>query len=550
MSKPIFTFIALILLCTLSYHGGASESIHVNISANSKPNHSSIAVASIGEEITNSMNKGHTAIYTKWSPDGKHLLLTVIDTKNVYMQKYYYYIADIENRTYEKIDLGIKENEHHFLSMPQWTPRGLKIYFSINKREQGTTSNRVLICNPDLTEMKALGSTDDINVSESIDTLDNNDHSYNYVQFSPDGNRISYKLFRDGSWENYWIEDLEGTKPISIKDLAVSHYEWYNNTHILFLTSNGRLLLLCNDTIVYEICSNDQPYVFFSISPDKTKIELFSESGEHSLLNMNKNTIVQIPAKEHGIWQANGSDLLTNEDGDLYLYEGDTSIRRLLYTGNAEWQSWFPDGKKILFIEAGKQLFSIDRDGSDLFHITDIGIMNEHLWELKKIDGYEKISISPNGEYIAFSSALDESGKLIESEPSIDAIKTYVATPVFLINADATGLIQITPAIKSRHYFIDEWSPCANMLTVKYSQYSDNAHNVPVICSLDASDIASGWKNLGSSELFERQELSNSETNEENELSRPIPGFRSSGMFMVLIVVTCCLYILQKRRRM
>lgn len=88
----------------------------------------------------------------------------------------------------------------------------------------------------------------------------------------------------------------------------------------------------------------------------------------------------RILTKEY--WQPNGSCLLVNQNGNLYLVEGNENKKSLLYKGNASEPQWVPDGKKILFVEGKNKLYSINVDGTNLTFITSFGLTSSYFWDL------------------------------------------------------------------------------------------------------------------------------------------------------------------------
>lgn len=543
---------------------------------------------STSENITNISNtnsiKLNTLMHTDggfsifsptWSADGKYLLFGSFKPISMAQSVNKHYLLDIENRTYGEIDYGITEKESNYISPSLgWVPCNHKIYFSVSKNGgPGEYGGNIVICNPDSTDMRALDSPNTTTLSDIISRLGKGITYYD-LSFSPNCSKVSFS-YEDpkNPFGNIWIENLDGTGALELQANAY-RLVWSNSTTVMFQTIEGNIIITdCNGKNIRSLTSPNkgEEYLLLSMSPDRKKITTCSKSDDDEyqfyvsnidgsgLLNINSSYLeffgsgpVQL---EFGIWQPNGSTMLLNENGNLYVLEGSDNKRRLLYDGNATQPQWFPDGNKVLFIENENQIYSIDLDGTNLLHITNIGLTTHYIWDTYDIN---EVSISPSGKTIAFTSALGEDGKFIGHEPSIESRK-FIRAPLFTINSDGTNLTQITPAVKGRHDFIGQWSPDSKMLTASTIQFvnDETIFGNFYLVSLDNKNLADGWKEMPVSSITEKDTLvrlnKSSQASVKNiedkegsteQNSHQSPSFRCTDLFVSLI----CVYLLKWRK--
>ncbi len=213
-------------------------------------------------------------------------------------------------------------------------------------------------------------------------------------------------------------------------------------------------------------------------------------------------------------WQPNGSLLLVNQKGSLYIVEGGENNKRLLYKGNATKPQWFPDGKKILFVENKNKLYSIDVNGTNLTYITNFGLTTSYFWDLfwGPLDKAKQFSISMSGNTIAFTSALyPDTGKIIENEPD-PSTRQNVAAPLFVINSDGSNLTQVTPTIKGKYDISKEWSPNGKQFTVESVKFSRirilDGGGISLV-ETDARNFSPVWKNVPVKKILMSEEPTN-----------------------------------------
>jgi Tol biopolymer transport system component len=496
----------------------------------------------------------------EWSPDGNYLLLGLSKPVSMFDSLHKHYLIDVENKTYGQIDYGITEEESKYISNPNWFPSGDRIYFSLSKHGDGSD---VVICNPDGTGLRALGSPEIKTLSKTINATGNRTFYRNLIA-SPDYSKIAYEYEDPEHYiGNLRIENIDGTNPSELY-VDVRTPFWLNSTEILFV-SNGKLIVVdVNGNIISELSpeDKDKKYYLISVSPDKQKMAVYLRSEDDKRQNYvcnidgsNSLFISELydwgsDTKDFCAWQPNGSLALINDDGNLFLIEGKENRKSLLYEGNVTTYQWFPDGKKVLFVENEKQMYSIDINGTNLSYITDIGLTFHYFWEQ-----YEEISISPSGDTIAFTSGLYSDGESIDSGKA-----KRIAAPLFVINSDGTNLTQLTSAINGIHAYPNEWDSDGKMLTANYLQLSDrgNGDTSPFLFSLDGDNLTGGWQELPVSQIYsrvnstgynksvhvsEKSVLNNTSAGPEETKNKQSPSFR----IVDLLFAVMCLYLLKKR---
>ncbi len=510
----------------------------------------------------------------EWSSDGRYLIFGSFNQISMAQSINKHYLLDFQNRTFGEIDYGITEEESNYMSPEiSWIPGNNKTYFSVSKRGgRGEFGGNSVICNPDGTDIRSISSSDNTTLSDVISHLEN-EITYGDLTFSPDYKKVSF-IYTDSEnyFGNIWIENLDGTEAFELQANA-NTLMWCNSTVVICQLQNGSIIVKDingNNARTLTSPNKGEECGLSSISPDRKKIVTGSRSeNDDEYQPYLSNTDGSEPLKidqsnleffdevqlEFGIWQPNGSDMLLNENGNLYVLEGNDNKKRLLYEGNATHPQWFPDGNKILFIENENQMYSIDLDGTNLLHITDIGLTTHYIWETYE---FKQASISPSGKTIAFTSAISEDGKIIDHEPSIESRK-FIEAPLFTINSDGTNLTQITPAIKGKHDFVEGWSPDSKILTASTTHFKNDEtiFGSSYLISLDGTNLIDGWKEMPVSKILGNEnevQLNNSipasvkdidnKDKAKDQNTPQSPAFHLTDLF----VCTICICLLKRRK--
>lgn len=508
------------------------------------------------------VEEGFGAISPKWTPNGKYLLVSCSKSISMFEAINKHYLIDVENNTFGEIDYGITEDESKYVSSGiRWVPSGDKIYFAASKRGgPGKYGGTIVICNLDGTDLRAIGSSNITTLSRVIENLGEG-RMYRNLKFSPDCNKVAFE-YEDP--ENFlgdlWIENIDGTKSFELQAKS-DDLIWYDSTTVFFSTRNGYVMVTDDNGNSIQGLGPDnknEKYGWFTLSPDKQKMTLHSRSEENEYYNYISNIDgSNLIESEIGSWQPNGSLMLLNQNGSLFILEGKQHNKRLLYEGDITQPKWFPDGNKILFIENENKIYSIDVDGTNLSYITDIGLTSHHIWIAYE---WEQISISPSGDMIVFTSALSQTGELIDREPSIEELD-YIAAPLFMINSDGTNLTQLIPSLKGKHDFFDGWSPDGNMFTASFIQFSKDGtdHGGTYLFFLDGTNFTDGWKEMPVSQIIGNDNLvqvnSTSQFNDNPVLDEPTSNEtenKQSPSFLSLQFISCLIgvWLLQKRQRL
>lgn len=486
------------------------------------------------------LEKGVVTTSTSWNPDGRYLLVTsskwVPPSKNIVK----HYLLDTKSHTFGEIGYGINESDTDGILSAKWVPSGDKIYFGVSKSERTNSGYCFVICNPDGTNLKCIG-TNYTDLSSILENIGNIGFQRN-LDWSPDFSKIMFE------WENpenhstkVYIASRNGTNVHEISSATHPQPVWYDSDKISITTDEGTVDLIneSGDLIqTFQPEDKDEKYWDFSLSPDRKKILLVSGlpgsfdlqtylsntdgSGLKEPVSYYDGTEQRILTKEY--WQPNGSLLLVNQNGNLYIVEGDENDKRLLYEGNASEPQWFPDGKKISFVEDKNKLYSIDVDGTNLTFITSFGLTSSYFWDLfwDPLDKAKQFSISPSGDVIVFTSALyPDTGKIIENEPGPSKCQN-IAAPLFVVNSDGSNLTQITPTIKGRHYIFREWSPNGEQFTIGsilFSSDNDWDYKENSLVELNATNSSSIWKNMPVKEIMGSEESSTVDKVQSNKSS-------------------------------
>ncbi len=557
MLRNVFITVILLLLFTTNV-----------TSANLTSQDSNISVTSL-DKILNTED-GFAISSTVWSPDGQYLLVTCSKSISRSNSVHKHYLLDTNSHTFGEIDYGIKEFSSYSVPKVEWAPSGDRIYFRISKFAGPTDSGGCfIVCNPDGTSLRGLG-TNYTSLSDVIENLESIGFQNN-LKWNPGSSKIVFEWQRPGDFfSGVYIANRNGTNPRQLSSSTSPQSAWFDSNKVFILTSDGTVELIneSGDLIqTFHTENKDERYWAFSLSPDRKKIMFASgsqTSGSPSIDNL-QTYISNIDGSKlkgnfsyneyfltNESWQPNGSLLLVNQNGSLYIVEGDENNKRLLYEGNATKPQWFPDGKKILFVENKNKLYSIDIDGSNLTFITNFGLTTSYFWSLYK--EAKQFSISPSGNIIAFTSALyPDTGKIIEYEPD-PSTRQNIAVPLFIVNSDGSKLTQVTPAIKGLYEIFGEWSPNGKQFTTDPIQLSDNPNqdnDSSCLIELETRNSSSVWKNMPVKKIIGYEESgtvdkvqinepyskNTSQVAESKETNNQSPSFMFLQLFICIIGV-------------
>lgn len=354
-----------------------------------------------------------------WSPDGNKIIIHT----NIFRLRGFAVIADLDGtlfrvvgKNYTTVD-SIRENilNIEWQEGFTWGPDGTKAFvimdLDIRKKQLYTVDENGFI-------LKQL-------TNESIET-----YVLNAV-WSHDGKKIAF------NGKNLWIinEDGTGLKKLTTdgKIIYAGTISWSLDDSKIFYQSEGSIHTVnANGTGATEIISDDNRIIdyTFSLSPDGRKI-IFTTSTIH---NDGKITSRFYVADSDGRNQKLLSEVTTRDE-----------VRA----------SWSPKGDKIALIE-NQNLYTINPDGSGRATIALSFI--EYAW-------------NPSGDYIAFSSSIDET---IGNDRD--------TRRVFIVKPDGTGRVQIT-LNDTRGYNLNSWSPDGsrllvdsfgdNLVAIKFSGYDE-----------------------------------------------------------------------------
>lgn len=560
MLKNILIMFVLLIATNITFASPVSEKFDLNVTQINVINLNNILHTEDGFAVSS----------TRWSPDGQYLLVTCSKSISRSNNVHKHYLLDMNSHTFGEINYGIKEFSSYSIPNAEWAPSGERIYFRVSKNTGPTDSgNCFVICNPDGTNLKGVGTnfTDLSNIIENLGSIG----FQNNLKWSPDCSKIVFGWEKPGNISGIYLANGNGTNTHEIRSEA-SQPAWCDFNKICFVTYKGTLVLTndSGDLIqIFQPENKDERYVRFSLSPDSEKIIFVSTVG-NGLFQTYISNADGSKLKKHisdidgslltesiaGTWQPNGSLLLANQNESLYIIEGDENNKRLLYEGNATRPQWFPDGKKILFVENKNELYSIDVDGTNLSFVTNFGLTTSYLWNL---DEAKKFSISPSGNLITFTSALDPAtGKIIESEPD-HSTRHNIAAPLFIVNSDGSNLTQVTPTTKSKYDLFGKWNPNENQFTigsVLFSKNGESSYGDDSLVELDAWNSSPAWKNMPVTKMLGNEEPSTvgktqndgsnsantSQITEHEETSKQSPSF----MFIQLLICIVGIWLMRK----
>ena len=562
MLKNILIIFVLLIATNTSFASPISEKFDLNITQINVTNLNNILHTEDGFVVSS----------TEWSPDGQHLLVTYSKSISRSNNVHKHYLLDMNSHTYGEINYGIKEFSSYSIPKAEWAPSGERIYFQVSKNVGPTDSgNCFIVCNPDGTNLKGVGTnfTDLSNIIENLGNIG----FQNNIKWSPDCSKIVFDWEKPGNINGIYLANVNGTNIHEIRSEA-SQPAWCDSNKICFVTYEGTLVLTNDNGDLIQIFqpeNKDERYVRFSLSPDSEKIIIVSTVG-NGLFQTYISNADGLKLKKYisdidgslltesvaGVWQPKGSLLLVNQNKSLYIIEGDENNKRLLYEGNATKPQWFPDGKKILFVENKNKLHSINVDGTNLTFITNFGLATSYFWS--SFEEAKQFSISPSGNIIAFTSALyPDTGKIIESEPS-PSTRQNVAAPLFIVNSNGSKLTQIIPTTNGRYDICREWSHSGEYFTIEsitFPKDGESSYGDSSLIELNSWNSSSIWKNmpvtkmLGSEEPITVGKTQNDESNftntlqvtEHEETSKQSPSF----MFIQLLICIVGIWLMRKR---
>lgn len=501
----------------------------INIaSANQVSEDSNLNVTSLNKILQ--LEEGYTITSAEWNPDGQYLHVRCSKLDSPANSVVKHYLLDTNLHAFGEIDYGVKGPDTNGILQAKWSPSGDKICFGISRTEARNSGNCFIICNPDGTNLKCLGNnyTD---LSYIIKNIGNIGFQRNF-NWNSNSSKIVFEWQKPGnSSTGVYVADGKGA---NVRELPLqasgrnSEPIWYDSDKIFTIADEGTVELLNENGDLIQTFKPEnkgEQYCAFLLSPDRKKMIFASElPGNYNLqtyisnidgskLKGNISYSEDVWANES--WQPNGSTLLVNQNSNLYIVEGDENNKRLLYEGDVSEAQWFPDGNKILFVENGNKLYSINVDGTNITFITNFGQTSPNTW--KYFDEGQHFSISPSGKVIAFMSAFDSAtGKAIEN---YDTVNLNIAAPLFIVNSDGSNLTQMTPAVKGRYDTCISWSPDGKQFTIGSIMYTDPGwkYGDSYLVKLDSENSSSIWKVLSVKEIIGSEESSTVDKAQINE---------------------------------
>lgn len=528
-------------------------------SANPVYEDSNLSVTPLDEILQ--IEEGFIATSTEWNPDGQYLLVTCskwVPPSNSVVK---HYLLDTNSHTFGEINYGINGSDTNGILQAKWIPSGDKVYFEVSRIDETNSGYCYIICNPDGTNLRCIG-TNYTDLSYILKNLGDIGYQKN-LNWNPDSSKIVFEWQKSGNQSTgVYVLDGSGTNAHELPSATYPQPTFYDSNRILIVTDEGTISLI-NDKgdLLQDLRpeNKNERYCAFSLSPYRKKIMFAAGSLDsynlHTYIsnidgsNLKGNISYNENLWANESWQPNGSLLLVNQNRNLYIVEGDENNKRLLYEGNASEPQWFPDGKKILFVENGNKLYSIDVDGTNLSFITSFGPTYSYLW--KYFGERQHFSINPSGNFIAFMSAFDSAtGRMIENN---DIYKFDIAAPLFIINSNGSNLTQVTPAVKGRYDTCINWSPHGNQFTIGSTIYKDPGwdHGNSSLVKLDSENFSSIWESLPVKEIVKGEKSGNvdkvqiSEPNSKNtsQVTESQEIIKQSPSFMLLQMFTCIMGI-------
>jgi Tol biopolymer transport system component len=169
-------------------------------------------------------------------------------------------------------------------------------------------------------------------------------------------------------------------------------------------------------------CVRSNHLVVYSASSDEKSVNLYlvnTDSGENQ-------QITNLEYANYASWSPDGKRIVFSSNNGLYFINtvNKTDLTKIIDTPNFEIHpNWSPEGSKIAFI-------SQNVDNASLYDLMVVNVDGTGLitlaTNLGEIDYFSSFSWSPDGERITFSNPVDESRE------------------IFTISVDGTGLQQVT----------------------------------------------------------------------------------------------------------
>jgi TolB protein len=295
---------------------------------------------------------------------------------------------------------------------------------------------------------------------------------YRFRSAESNGNKILFTKYRDGG-AGIFVMNADGTGVGQLTDNPVQQPTisdgdndpvWSPDGNKIAFTRRsdsccGSAIFVMNadGTGIQQLTDNDNRDRDPVWSPDGKKIA-FDRHREDSIFVMNADgTGVQelIDTDTNWlhspVWSPDGNRILfaSDQDGDdeIFVINADgTGIQQLTDNDSRDGNPvWSPDGKKIAF-DRGWGIFVMNADGTGVQQLTD-----PHRPKSHDQDSYPVWS--PDGKKIAFEGLRGS---------TFAPWGPYGDTQIFVMNADGTGVQQLTDNEDSNHDPL--WSPDGNKI--------------------------------------------------------------------------------------
>jgi Tol biopolymer transport system component len=232
---------------------------------------------------------------------------------------------------------------------PSWSPDGDKIAF-VSFRD-GSNNMEIYVMNAD--------GTDQTRLTDNDDALDRE------PSWSPDGEKITFASNRDGNYEIY-VMNADGTDQTRLTDnddALDREPSWSPDGESIAFVSD-------RDSIGEDDEVGDVNAIYTMDADDGSDVTRLTDTD--------------VPLDSHPSWSPDGEKIafVSFRDGNNEIYSMDaddgSDVTRLTDdTRNDLHPSWSPDGEKITFASnrdttEGDEIYSMDADdGSDVTRLTD-----------------------------------------------------------------------------------------------------------------------------------------------------------------------------------